>query len=74
MKLSKVGGIIAAANKKVAKPLLQVGEISIIRRIVITYQQAGIFPIVVITGAEETEVKKLLTKYGVIFLRIGQAE
>lgn len=74
MKLSKVGGIIAAANKKVAKPLLQVGEISIIRRIVITYQQAGIFPIVVITGAEETEVKKLLTKYGVIFMRIGQAE
>ena len=74
MKLSKVGGIIAAASKKVAKPLLQVGEIPIVRRIVITYQQAGIFPIVIITGAEEAEVKKQLSKCGVIFLQNEQAE
>lgn len=74
MKLGKVGGIIAAASRKVAKPLLQVGEISIIRRIVITYQQAGIFPIVVITGAEEAEVKKQLSSCGVIFLQSEQPD
>ncbi|MBQ3355631.1 MAG: NTP transferase domain-containing protein [Oscillospiraceae bacterium] len=74
MKLGKVGGIIAAASRKVVKPLLRVGEISIIRRIVITYQQAGIFPIVVITGAEEAEVKKQLSSCGVIFLQNKQLE
>lgn len=69
MKIGKVGGLIAAASKKVAVPLLHVGAISIIRRIVISYQQAGIFPIVVITGVEEDEVKRQLAGYGVIFLR-----
>lgn len=69
MRISKVGGVIAAASKKVAQPLLQVGTISVIRRIVITYQQAGIFPIVIITGAEEDEVKRHLAGCGVIFVR-----
>ena len=72
MRISKVGGVIAAANKKVAQPLLRVGAISVIRRIVITYQQAGIFPIVVITGAEEDEVKRQLAGYGVIFVQNTQ--
>ena len=69
MKLSKVGGIIAVANKEVAMPLLQVGTIPIIQRIVITYQQVGIFPIVVVTGTEEDEIKRQLSPYGVIFLQ-----
>lgn len=74
MKLSKVGGIIAAPGRKTDKPLLQVGEISIIRRIVITYQQAGVFPIVVITGAETPEVRKQLYSCGVIYLPNEQSE
>ncbi|MBP5160119.1 MAG: NTP transferase domain-containing protein [Lachnospiraceae bacterium] len=74
MKLSMVGGIIAAASKKVAKPLMQVGEISVIRRIVISYQQAGIFPIVIITGAQEDEVKKQLASLGVIFLQNDRSD
>lgn len=69
MKLSKVGGVIAVANKDAAKPLLQVGTIPIIRRIVITYQQVGIFPIVVVVSAEEEEIKRELSAYGVIFLQ-----
>ncbi len=69
MRISKVGGVIAAANKNVAKPLLQVGTISVIRRIVITYQQAGIFPIVIITGEDDDEIKRQLATYGVIFVR-----
>ncbi len=69
MRISKVGGVIAAANKNVAQPLLQVGTISVIRRIVITYQQAGIFPIVIITGENEDEIKRQLAAYGVIFVQ-----
>ncbi|MBQ9458743.1 MAG: NTP transferase domain-containing protein [Oscillospiraceae bacterium] len=69
MRISKVGGVIAAANKQIAKPLLQVGTISVIRRIVITYQQAGIFPIVIITGEDEEEIKRQLAAYGVIFVQ-----
>lgn len=53
MRISKVGGVIAAASQSVAQPLLQIGTIPIIRRIVISYQRAGIFPIVVVTGAAE---------------------
>ncbi len=74
MKISHTGGIIAAASKKVAKPFLQVGAIPIIRRIVITYQQAGIFPIVIITGSDNEEIKQHLTSYGVIFLKNEQDE
>lgn len=69
MKLSKIGGVIAVANKDTAKPLLQVGTIPIIRRIVITYQQVGIFPIVVVISEDEDEIKRQLSPYGVIFLR-----
>lgn len=72
MRISRVGGIIAAASPRAAKPLLQVGSIPIIRRIVITFQQAGIFPIAVITGSHEDEVRYELADYGVIFLPHGQ--
>ena len=69
MKLSEIGGIIAVANKDVAKPLLQIGTIPIIRRIVITYQQVGIFPVVVVTGTDDEEIKRELSAFGVIFLK-----
>jgi len=74
MKISKFGGLIAAASKKSALPLLQVGSIPIIKRIVISFQQAGIFPIVIITGVEEEEIKYQLSNYGVIFLSYVQPE
>lgn len=68
MKLCKVSGIIAAAIKDNGVPLLQVGTIPVIQRIVITYQQVGIFPIVVVTGPDNDEIKRQLSPYGVIFL------
>lgn len=74
MRIRKVGGIIAAASQSVAQPLLQIGTIPIIRRIVISYQQAGIFPIVVVTGAAEAEVRHELSGLGVIFLPNEEAE
>ena len=69
MNLSKIGGIIAVANSEVARPLLQVGAIPIIRRIVITYQQVGVFPIVVVVGGDDEELKRELSALGVIFLK-----
>jgi molybdate transport repressor ModE-like protein len=74
MKISRIGGVIAAASIKDAEPLLQIGTIPIIKRIVISFQQAGIFPIVVVTGAEEAEVKYQLSSYGVIFIRNENCE
>lgn len=71
---SRVGGVIAAASKKDAIPLLQIGSIPIIKRIVITYQQAGIFPIVIITGANEDEVKYQLAPHGLIFIHNEHSE
>ena len=68
MMISKTGGLIAAASKKEAAPLLQIGSIPIIKRIVLTFQQAGIFPIVIVTGTEEFEVKTHLANCDVIFL------
>ena len=68
MKLGQVSGIIAVAGKDTGVPLLQVGTIPIIQRIVITYQQVGVFPIVVVTGKEADEMKRQLSPYGVIFL------
>lgn len=68
MYISGTGGIIAAASKKEALPLLQIGSITIIKRIVLSFQQAGIFPIVIVTGTDEFEVKNHLASYDVIFL------
>lgn len=69
MNYGKMGGIIAAASRKNAVPLLQVGSITIIKRIVLSFQQAGVFPIVVVTGTEELEVVHQIAPLGVVFVR-----
>ncbi len=69
MRISKVGGVIAAAYKNTDKTSANAGTVPVIRRIVITYQQAGIFPIVIVTGEDEDEVKSQLASLGVIFVR-----
>lgn len=68
MKISKTGGLIAAASQKAARPTLPLGSITAVERIVMTFQQAGIFPIVVVTGVEANEVKYRLSGRGVVFL------
>lgn len=74
MKINRAGGIIAAASKKDAFPLVQIGSIPIVKRLVISFQQAGIFPIVVVTGVDDDELKYQLSGYGVIFLKIEYCE
>lgn len=74
MKISSCGGVIAAANEKFAFPLSRVGNTTAVKRLVSCFQDAGIFPIVVISGAEEAEVRYQLSSSGVVFLRPGQSE
>ncbi|MBZ9689806.1 NTP transferase domain-containing protein [Clostridium estertheticum] len=66
--MRQVGGIIAAANRFVAYPMKKVGSISLIQRIVLTYKKAGIWPIVVITGFEDPEIKSALAREDAIFI------
>ena len=68
MLISRVGGLIAAASQKATKPNLQLGSITVIKRIVLTLQQAGVFPIVVVTGVESDAVKYQLAGRGIVFL------
>lgn len=68
MQISKTGGLIAAASQKATRPTLQLGSITVVQRIVLTFQQAGVFPIVVVTGVQADEVKYQLSRRGVVFL------
>ena len=74
MKFGSVGAVIAAASKKDAVPLLKVGSIPIVRRIVLTLQQAGVFPIVVVTGTEALEVTHQVAPLGVVFIKNKECE
>ena len=74
MKFGSVGAVIAAASKKDAVPLLKIGSIPIVRRIVLTLQQAGVFPIVVVTGTEELEVTHQVAPLGVVFIKNTEYE
>lgn len=67
------GGLIVAAgnfgkNERIS-PFLKLGSVSVIRRIVMTFQQANIKPIVVVTGYQALEIEQHLAEYDVIFLR-----
>ncbi len=68
----RTAGIISAAKKITRKEqtssLLQIGSISAIKRIVLTFQVAGIDPIVIIAGFDSEEIERELCDYGVIFL------
>lgn len=74
MRFGSVGAVIAAASKKNAVPLLKIGSIPIVRRIVLTLQQAGMFPIVVVTGTEELEVIRQVAPLGVVFIKNKECE
>jgi molybdate transport repressor ModE-like protein len=68
----RTAGVIAAGKKKIrnqqAHSLLQIGSISAIKRIVLTFQVAGIEPIVIITGYDADYIERELWDYGAIFL------
>jgi len=69
----KVGAVIVAAGMSSRmgdfKPMLQMGSISIVKRIIANFQQAGVFPIVLVTGFRAEELEKHISKFGVICVR-----
>ncbi len=74
MKFGSVGAIIAADSTKNAVPLLKVGTIPVIRRIILTLQQAGVFPIVIVTKPEEEEIIHQVAQFGVVFIQDTNGE
>lgn len=74
--IKSTGGIIVATGKTSGEnephPLLKIGSITAVKRIVLTFQQVGISPIVVVAGYEAEEIERDLADYGVIFLRNDQ--
>jgi molybdate transport repressor ModE-like protein len=74
VKFGSVGATIAADSTKNAEPLLKVGNIPIIRRIILTLQQAGVFPIVIVTKPEEEEIIHQVAQLGVVFIQDEDAE
>ncbi len=77
-KPERTGGIIVAAGETSAdsksNPLLKIGSITVIKRIVLTFQRAGISPIVIVTGYRGEDIEYHLSDYGVIFLRNEEYE
>ena len=69
----KTGAVIVAAGMSSRmgdfKPLLKMGTISIVKRIIANFQQADVFPIVLVTGFRAAELEKHIAKLGVICVR-----
>ena len=69
----QVGAVIVAAGMSSRmgefKPMLQIGKISIVQRIITNFQQANVSPIVVVTGHRAKELEKHIAKLGVICVR-----
>lgn len=69
----KTGAVIAAAGMSSRmgdfKPMLKIGAISMVQRIIANFQQAGVFPIVLVTGFRGAELERHISKMGVICVR-----
>ena len=69
----KTGALIIAAGHEKGRedfrPLLPAGDSTVIRRIIITLKQAGVDPVVVVTGLQGDALEKHIAKLGVICLR-----
>lgn len=68
----RVGAVITAAGNYTKEgeisPFTNICNLSLIRRIVISFQQAGVQTIVIVTGFQPWEIERHLATYGVIFL------
>ena len=69
----QTGAVIVAAGMSSRmgdfKPMLKIGAMSMVQRIIANYQQAGVFPIVLVTGYRGDELEKHVAKTGVICIR-----
>lgn len=69
----KTGAVIVAAGLSSRmgdfKPLLQMGSVSIAKRIILNFQAAGVSPVVVVTGYRAEELEAHLRDLDVSFVR-----
>lgn len=69
----KTGALIVAAGMSSRmndfKPMMKIGSMSIIQRVITTLQQAGADPVVVVTGNQAEVLEHHIAKYNVICLR-----
>lgn len=62
-------GSKSTGREEIFPPLTPIGDSTVIRRIIITLKQAGIDPIVVVTGQNGDQLEKHVARLNVIFLR-----
>lgn len=76
VKMKRTGAVILAADKNPKRgknqALTELGSITVIRRLVLTFQQAGASHIVVITGYQSESIQYELADFGVIFIKNEQ--
>lgn len=69
----RTGAVIVAAGMSSRmngfKPMLKIGSITVVRRIISTLQQAGVDPVVLITGNQADMLEKHVSRMGIICLR-----
>lgn len=69
----KTGAVILAAGHRSSttafQPMMPVGDTTVIKRIIILLQQAGVEPVVVVTGDQGEELEKHISKMRVVCLR-----
>ncbi|HHX71042.1 MAG TPA: LysR family transcriptional regulator [Gallicola sp.] len=70
--MQKIGGIIVVGNEndsgRSVDPLSVIGSISVIKREVLTFQQAEVYPKIIVLGKENYDLERHLWDYDVIFL------
>ncbi len=74
MRFGKTGAVIGASEKENALPLLKLGEIPILKRIILTLEKSNVFPIVVMMEENNEEIIHALSSLGVIFLPLTKDE
>lgn len=71
--MTKTAGLIVAAGMSTRmrqfKPLMEIGQATVISRLVATFEQSGVDPIVIVTGHEAKRLEDHLKKTDVICLR-----
>ena len=72
--MSDIGVVIAAASQRVAQPFLQLGDISLVQRLTLTYRKAGVKFVTVVTGFHDPDLKAALTGEGVVFIQLSDYE
>ncbi len=71
--MARHGAVIVAAGMSTRmgdfKQLMKIGDMTLVERVVVNFQRAGIKDIVVVTGYQAERVEKTLHHFGVTFLK-----